>query len=149
VAPQAGAHAQAAVAVGGEATPAATSAALPPPMVVPAPATAPEAVPPAAATPPAGTPLMAAERLDGRGHAPPADAQPPCEPDDTERQAAEGAGQFLVGPGFFDLSALNNRLAANGYRKFDGVPSAQVTRRALGATRRDRLARRTQTHARC
>jgi hypothetical protein len=36
-----------------------------------------------------------------------------------ERDAPEGAGAFLLGVGVFDLSALNDRLAANGYERLD------------------------------
>jgi hypothetical protein len=41
----------------------------------------------------------------------------PCE----DRNPPEGAGTFLLGVGLFDLSSLNDRLAANGYEQLDGV----------------------------
>lgn len=38
-----------------------------------------------------------------------------------ERDSTEGAGVFLFGPGLFDFSSLNDRLAANGYERLPVV----------------------------
>lgn len=51
-----------------------------------------------------------------------APAEPPkCEPCETDKDAAEGAGALVVGPGLFDLSSLNDHLTANGYERLASV----------------------------
>lgn len=45
-------------------------------------------------------------------------AEKPCAPCEREdEEAAEGAGAFFIGAGFFDLSSLNERLRDNGYER--------------------------------
>jgi hypothetical protein len=45
-------------------------------------------------------------------------AEKPCAPCEREdEEAAEGAGAFFIGAGFFDLSSLNERLRDHGYER--------------------------------
>jgi hypothetical protein len=84
-------------------------------------AESPAEVPVAAAQPLAETPAEPAPSapepaLSARPAAAPVQAEancPPCEDD----SGVEGAGSFLVGFGYFDLSSLNDRLAAAGYER--------------------------------
>lgn len=89
-----------AVAPGSEATPAATVTA--------------SSTPSAAAAAPA--PPSAPARAATTGSPP-----PNCEPCETDKDAVEGSGVFLLGAGPFDFSSLNDHLAANGYDRLGSV----------------------------
>ncbi len=80
-----------------------------PPPQAPAPAPPPPQAPAPAPPPPLTT------------RATPSSEPAPCEPCRDPQSDAEGAGSFLVGAGLFDLSELNDHLAANGYETFGDV----------------------------
>ncbi len=81
---------------------AAPASELPPQPVAPPPAPATQAMPP-----PSGAVMRP--------------VQPAPEHCEREEGAVEGVGEFLVGPGLFDVSSLNDRLAANGYQRLSSL----------------------------
>jgi hypothetical protein len=44
-----------------------------------------------------------------------------CDPCERDEEAAEGAGAFVVGPGQFDFSSLNDHLVASGYERLNNL----------------------------
>ncbi len=109
----------------GHALPARSQDSAPPEVPASDPATVTEpndAAAPAPAANPAPQPATSGplSGLQAPAVSPPSAAPLPCTPCEEDDSDAEGTGAFLIGLGFFDLSSLNDRLAAAGYER---IPS--------------------------